>query len=137
MVKKYKKNYKFIDFKVSSFFSKKNIQKKTKNKFKIIALAVFYDLENPNKFLFEVEKILHDDGIILIEFADIYSMIKYNMFDAICHEHLMYLSSKVLFQMATNNKLRVFDIRYNNINGGSTQYFICKEKSKYKNNKKI
>ena len=38
--------------------------------------------------------------------------------------------------MATNNKLRVFDIRYNNINGGSTQYFICKEKSKYKNNKK-
>ena len=137
LVKKYKKNYKFIDFKVSSFFSKKNIQKKTENKFKIItALAVFYDLEDPNKFLFEVEKILHDEGIILIEFADIYSMIKYNMFDAICHEHLMYLSSKVLFQMATNNKLRVFDIRYNNINGGSTQYFICKEKSKYKNNKK-
>ena len=137
LVKKYKKNYKFIDFKVSSFFSKKIIQKKTENKFKIItALAVFYDLEDPNKFLFEVEKILHDEGIILIEFADIYSMIKYNMFDAICHEHLMYLSSKVLFQMATNNKLRVFDIRYNNINGGSTQYFICKEKSKYKNNKK-
>ena len=137
LVKKYKKNNKFIDFKVSSFFSKKNIQKKTENKFKIITdLAVFYDLEDPNKFLFEVEKILHDEGIILIEFADIYSMIKYNMFDAICHEHLMYLSSKVLFQMATNNKLRVFDIRYNNINGGSTQYFICKEKSKYKNNKK-
>ena len=68
---------------------------------------MFYDLENPNKFLKEAEKILSNDGIILIEFADILSMIKFNMFDAICHEHLMYLSSKVLFEMANKNSLRV------------------------------
>ena len=64
------------------------------------------------------------------------SMIKYNMFDAICHEHLMYLSSKTIFQMAKNNKLRIFDIKYNDINGGSAQYYICKEKAKFKNNSK-
>ena len=58
------------------------------------------------------------------------------MFDAICHEHLMYLSSKVLFEMANKNSLRVFDVKYNNINGGSTQYFICKKNSKFKNNTK-
>ena len=33
------------------------------------------------------------------------SMIKFNMFDAICHEHLMYLSSKIMIKMAQNNKL--------------------------------
>ncbi len=136
LVKKYKKNYKYIDFKISSFFSKTKIVNKIKKKFKAIsALAVFYDLENPNKFLYEVEKILDEDGVILIEFADMLSMIKFNMFDAICHEHLMYLSSKIMIEMAQNNNLRVFDIKYNNINGGSAQYFICKNKSKFKNNK--
>ncbi len=137
LVSKYQKNYRNINFKVSSFFSIKEIRKITKKRFKIItALAVFYDLENPNKFLKEAEKILSNDGIILIEFADILSMIKFNMFDAICHEHLMYLSSKVLFEMANKNSLRVFDVKYNNINGGSTQYFICKKNSKFKNNTK-
>ncbi len=137
LVKKYEKNYKSINFKIPSFFSKDKITKVTSKKFKIItALAVFYDLENPNSFLNEVEKLLHEDGIILIEFADILSMIKFNMFDAICHEHLMYLSSKTIFQMAKNNKLRIFDIKYNDINGGSAQYYICKEKAKFKNNSK-
>ena len=55
-------------------------------------------LDNQNlHFLRDLEKILEKNGIILIEFADILSMIKYNMFDAICHEHLMYLSSKIIF----------------------------------------
>ncbi len=137
LIKKYKNNYRSINFKVSSFFEKNKILKITKKKFKIItALAVFYDLKNPNKFLSEIEKLLHKDGIFLVEFADILSMIKYNMFDAICHEHLTYLSSKIIINMAKKNNLRVFDIRYNNINGGSTQYFICKKKAKFKNNNK-
>jgi len=138
LVNKYKTNYKNINFKVSSFFSRDKILKITKKKFKIItALAVFYDLENPNNFLRDLEKILEKDGIILIEFADILSMIKYNMFDAICHEHLMYLSSKIIFEISKKNKLRVFDVKFNDINGGSTQYFICKKHAKYKNNTKV
>ena len=47
LVNKYRKNYKGINFKISSFFSKDKIIKKIKKKFKIItALAVFYDLDN-------------------------------------------------------------------------------------------
>ena len=38
--------------------------------------------------------------------------------------------------MAKNNGLRVFDLKTNNINGGSTQYFLCKTSSKYKTNSK-
>ena len=37
-----------------------------------------------------------------------------------------------------NNDLRVFDIKNNDINGGSTCYFICNKNAKFKtNNKKI
>ena len=137
LIKKYRQNYHSIDYKVSSFFSRRKVENITSKKFKVItALAVFYDLENPNLFLSELEKILENEGVILIEFADRLSMIKFNMFDAICHEHLMYLSSKILFEMAKKNNLRVFDVKYNNINGGSTQYFICKKNSKFKKNSK-
>ena len=135
LVNKYRKEYKNINFKVSSFFSKNKILKKTKKKFKIItALSVFYDLDNPNKFLKDAGSLLEDNGVLLIEFADILSMLKFNMFDAICHEHLSYLSSKIIINMAKRNKLRVFDIKFNDINGGSTQYFICKDNCKFKNN---
>ena len=84
LVNKYKKNYSNIDFKVSDFFSINKITSKTKKKFKIItALAVFYDLNDPNKFLKDVGQLIRDDGVIFIEFTDMGSMLKFNMFDAI------------------------------------------------------
>ena len=39
--------------------------------------------------------------------------------------------------MAKKNNLRVFDIKTNNINGGSTQYFICKKDSQHKMKSKL
>jgi hypothetical protein len=135
LVNKYKDNYKKINFKVSAFFSLNEIVKKTNRKFKIItALAVFYDLKDPNKFLREIELILEKDGVLFIEVADLLSMLKYNMFDAICHEHLIYYTSKIILEMTKKNNLRVFDIKFNDINGGSTQYYICKKNAKYINN---
>jgi hypothetical protein len=136
---RYKKEYKNVKFKISDFFSYKTLKKnKVNNKFKIItALSVFYDLNNPNSFLKDIEKILDDDGICLIENADLYSIIKLNMFDTICHEHVAYYSTKIMIEMANKNNLRIFDLKKNDINGGSLQYFICKKSSKFKNNYKV
>jgi hypothetical protein len=88
----------------------------------------------PNKFLFDVNDILEDEGIFLLEFADLASIIKFNMFDTFCHEHLEYYSLKIVSQMCLKNNLRIFDIKLNNINGGSVQLFICKKNANYKNN---
>ena len=136
LVNKFKKNYKNINFKLSNFFSAKKIKiKLSGNKFKIItALSVFYDLQDPNTFLKGVENILAEDGILLLEFADLASIIKYNMFDTFCHEHLEYYSAKVINEMSNKNNLRIFDVKQNNINGGSVQFYICKQKAKYKDN---
>ena len=139
LVNKYIRFYKDVNYKISDFFSaKKIIKKKIKRKFKIItALSVFYDAENPNRFLKDVNKLLKSDGIFMLEHADLLSILQYKMFDTICHEHLYYFSSKVIINMALNNNLRVFDLKKNKINGGSTQYFICKKKAKYKTNYKV
>ncbi len=137
ILEKYKEEYKKIIFKVADFFSAKKIQKITKKKFKIItALSVFYDAADPDKFIKDVKKILKDDGVFLLEFADLASIIQNKMFDTICHEHLEYYSSKVILNLCFKNKLRVFDIKRNNINGSSKQYFICHENSNYKTNYK-
>ena len=137
ILKKHKDNYKNIKYSISSFFSAEKVRAKTNKKFKIItALSVFYDLVNPNKFLKDVKKLLLPDGVFLLEFADLASIIKFKMFDTICHEHLEYYSTKVIMNLVKKNGLRVFDIKQNQINGSSKQYFICHGNSKIKSKNK-
>ena len=138
ILNKYKKNYKKINYKIADFFSAKKIKKITKQKFKIItALSVFYDAKDPEFFLKDVQKLLSRDGIFMLELADLHSILKYKMFDTICHEHLEYYSSKVIINLAKKNGLKVFDIKRNDINGGSKQFYMCLESSKYLVNNKI
>ena len=134
---KYEDQYQSINYKISDFFSADKIRRKTKQKFKVItALSVFYDTQKPNKFLKDIKKLLSKEGVFLLEFADLASIIKYKMFDTICHEHLVYYSSKVILNLCKKNKLRVFDIKNNDINGSSKQYYVCHDDSKIKNNEK-
>ena len=138
LINKYKKYYKKINFKVSSFFQKNKILNLKLEKFKVVtALSVFYDLRNPNKFLGDVRDILEKDGVFILEHADLYSIIKNNVFDTICHEHLSYFSSEVIINMVEKNGLRVFKHEFNNINGGSSRYYICHKISKYKIHKSV
>ena len=139
LVNKYKKFYKKINYKISNFFKIKDIEKiKIKKKFKIIsALSVFYDLRDPNKFIREIKKILDDKGIFVLEHVDLYYIIKNNIFDTICHEHLIFYSSKIIIEMMKNNGLKVFNHEYNEINGGSSRYYICHSKTNFKVSKNI
>ena len=137
LVKKYLSNYKKINYKISSFFNYNKVAKKYKKKFKIItALSVFYDLENPNLFLQGIEKLLDSKGIALIEIADLYSILKKKMFDTICHEHLEYYSTEVLINMFEKNSLKLIDIKENDINGSSKQFYLAKINSNLRVNLK-
>ncbi len=137
ILNKYKSYYKNIDYKKNDFFNKNAVKSKTKNKFKIItALSVFYDLNNPNKFLKDVHDILDENGLFLLEFADLASLIRLNMFDTICHEHAEYYSTKVLIKMFEKNNLRLLQINKNDINGASKQFLLSKKNSRFKSNNK-
>ena len=139
LVNKYKKDYKNINYNVSDFFSYKNICKVNKNiKFKAItALSVFYDIKNPKIFLKDIKKVLHSDGIFNLEFADLKLILKNNMFDTICHEHLEYYSVTVINNLLKKVGLRIFDHYYNDTNGGSSSYYICHKNAKFQTSKKI
>ncbi len=137
ILKKYKKFYKNINIEIPSFFSHKAIKKtKITKKFKIItACAVFYDIEKPNKFLTDISNIIDEKrGIFYLEFQDLLSIIKGNLFDTICHEHHGYYSLEVINKMLKINNLSLIEARPNNINGGSLSLIISHKKSKYKVN---
>jgi len=134
LANKYEKNYKNINHKISDFFHVSKVKKiNLKKKFKIIsALSVFYDLRDPNKFLRHVKELLDEKGVFILEHADLYMIIKNKIFDTICHEHLGFFSSKIIIEMIKKTGLKVFHHEYNNINGGSSRYYICHKIANYK-----
>ena len=141
LIDKFKKKgfYKDINYKISDFFGSNTIKKNKifKNKFKIItALSVFYDLKDPNDFLKSVKSILDADGIFVLEFADLYSIFKYKMFDTICHEHLEYYSLKSIKFILDSVGFKIIDLEFNDINGGSFALTVAKKNSRHKENNK-
>ena len=71
-----------------------------------------------------------------LEFQDLLSIIKGNLFDTICHEHHGYYSLEVINKMLKLNNLSLIEAAPNNINGGSLSLIISHKKSKYKVNSK-
>jgi hypothetical protein len=91
----------------------------------ITSIAMFYDLEDPHTFVELVKRSLSLDGIWVVQFTDLLSMMKANAFDTICHEHLEYYSFKVLYNLFAQHGLDVFDVSTNDVNGGSVRIYIC------------
>ena len=126
ILNRFKKKYLNINHKISDFFSYKNFEKlNLKKKADVVtAFAVFYDVDNPNKFLSDIKKCLDSKGIFIIEQSNLAHMIRLNSFDTICQEHLGYYSTNVVKKLLEKNKLKIFDHEYNESNGGSSRYYI-------------
>ena len=121
LIQKHKKFYKKIDYKLSDFFSYNLLKKNNLNKkYKIVtALSMFYDLNNPDSFIKDIVKILHKEGIFILEHADLLSIIKNCLFDTICHEHLEYYSLRVVKNLLESHGMKLLDVETNSVNGGS------------------
>jgi NDP-4-keto-2,6-dideoxyhexose 3-C-methyltransferase len=89
----------------------------------ITAIGMFYDLEDPNKFIRDAQKSLADDGIFVAQLMCLASMIEKNDVGNICHEHLEYYSLESLKYLFETNGLEMFRIQENDVNGGSYRIF--------------
>ena len=141
-IQKFKKYYNRKIFTINNFFSKKNIFKffKTKNKSNlkfdmISSFAIFYDIENPNKFCEDIYSLLDDHGIWILEFSYLPLMLKNLTFDQICHEHVTYYGLKTFQKIAKKNNLKIIDAKLNEINGGSIEVTCAKIGTKFKESK--
>ena len=128
-LKKYlKKN---CDFLINDFWNKKDLfkllLKKKLRKPKIItAIGMFYDLEDPNKFIKDASDSLDENGIFIAQLMCLKNMIKKNDIGNICHEHIEFYSLKSLKFLFEQNGLEIFKIEENDINGGSYRIYCRK-----------
>jgi len=111
---------------INNYFNSNDfIDKFGSKKAKIItSISMFYDLEKPNDFVHELSEILSDDGVWILQMNYLVAMLQNNAFDNIVHEHLEYYSLQSLEFLLSKHNLEVFDVEFNNINGGSIRTYI-------------
>lgn len=132
-IKKFK-NYYRKDIKlIPDFFSANKFKNQ---KFDLItSIAMFYDLPDPLKFANDIKHVLSKNGIWHVEMSYMPSMLNNSSYDTICHEHLEYYSVKSLKYLMDLANLKIINISFNQINGGSISLDIAKRDSKYSENK--
>ncbi len=89
----------------------------------ITAIGMFYDLEDPNKFIKDAQRALAEDGVFVAQLMCLAPMIEKNDLGNICHEHLEYYSLDSLKYLFETNGLEMFKIEENNVNGGSYRIY--------------
>lgn len=134
-IKKFKHYYNPNIKKINNFFSLKNIKNYFKNsklkKFDLItSLAMFYDINNPNKFCQDIHNLLKDEGVWLVEFSYFPLLLKNLTYDQICHEHVTYYTLRTFKQIIEKNNFRIIEVSLNEINGGSIQVLLKKSNAK-------
>ena len=90
----------------------------------ITAISMFYDLEDPNRFVRDIVSVLDKDGLLIIQQNYLLTMLEQNAFDNVCHEHREYYSLTSLKKLLENYGLEIFDLEQNSINGGSVRTYI-------------
>lgn len=127
LIFKFKPYYNSEIHTIGEFFSKEVIKAHFKERIKVVtAIAIFYDLNDPLKFLKDVKDLLLPEGIIVLELSYLPSMLKNTSYDTICHEHAAYYGAKQLDWLAQQAGLTIIDIQLNSINGGSIRTVLSK-----------
>ncbi|MBS1227012.1 MAG: class SAM-dependent methyltransferase [Proteobacteria bacterium] len=111
------------DFFTSALLNERFPGKKAKI---VTSFSMFYDLEDPTAFMREVANVLADDGIWVFEQSYMPTMLETNSYDTVCHEHLEFYALKQIKWMTDRSGLRILDVEFNEVNGGSFSISVCK-----------
>ena len=90
----------------------------------ITSIAMFYDLEDPNRFVADIKRILDPSGLWIIQMSYLPLMLKQNDFGNICHEHLEYYSLHSLEYLLKRHDFVIADVELNDVNGGSFRIYV-------------
>lgn len=106
---------------ICDFFPSPAVQEFSKGqKAKVItSLSMFYDLPDPLAFVQSIATHLHPEGVWHFEQSYLPFMLQENSYDTICHEHLEYYSLGPILYVLRKSGLKVIDLKFNQINGGS------------------
>lgn len=118
---------------IPDFFSAATMQRHfgSRKAMVITSFSMFYDLEQPLHFMREVAEVLDDQGIWVLEQSYMPTMMRRNSYDTVCHEHLEYYALKQIKWMTEKVGLKIVDVEFNDINGGSFSLMVAKQASRH------
>ncbi len=99
----------------------------------VTSIAMFYDLEEPRKFVADIKKVMDPEGLWVMQMSYLPLMLKENEFGNICHEHLEYYSLKSFEYLIDLHGLELVDVELNDINGGSLRTYVRDKNADPKN----
>ena len=125
--------YPSASIKIPEFFSASVVLHATRGeRAKVItSFAMMYDLEDPVAFAEDVAHVLAIDGIWIFEQSYMPSMVERLAYDTICHEHIEYYGLRQIKWILDKVGLKIIDIEFNDINGGSFSVVATHQQSNY------
>lgn len=97
----------------------------------VTSIAMFYDLEQPQRFVDEVASVLAEDGIWVFEQSYLPAMLDTTSYDTVCHEHLEYYALAQVKRMLDTAGLKIVDLEFNDVNGGSFSVTAARRAAPY------
>lgn len=96
----------------------------------VTSFSMFYDLPDPVKFASDIASVLSEDGIWVLEQSYMPEMMLQDSYDTVCHEHLEYYGLSQIQWIVDKVGLKILDIEFNDINGGSFSVVAALKNSK-------
>lgn len=78
-----------------------------------------------NSFVAGLKLALKKTGVLTMEFPHLLSMMQFNQFDTIYHEHFSYFSLMTAQTVFAAHRLSIFDVEQVSTHGGSLRVFAC------------
>jgi len=114
---------------ICDFFGSNIIQtfKENYKPFKLIfAFHCCAHIEDINDVFKTINELLDDSGSFIMEVGYFYEVFKNRLFDVIYHEHIDYHTVTAIQQFSLRNNLLLYKVKTNCIQGGSIQFYFCK-----------
>jgi SAM-dependent methyltransferase len=120
---------------INKFFNF-NLAKKINKKFDFInASGIFFHLEELHSFTKGVKLLLKADGIFIVQFLYMKSIVQNTAFDQIYHEHLLYYNLLTLQNLLNKYDLEIFDCKLEAVHGGQMNAYISHKNERKKSNR--
>lgn len=103
----------------------------------ISATAVFYHIEDIHSFVKGISRMLEKDTIFLVQCVYMKDVLEHVQFDHFYHEHTMMHSLRPLKRLFSEHGMRMIDVDFYPIHGGSFVLYVGREDSVYPSSDKI
>jgi C-methyltransferase C-terminal domain/Methyltransferase domain len=90
----------------------------------ITATAVFYHVPNLHDFLVGLKEVMNENTVFVVQGVSLTSLLEKNEFDHFYHEHSCIHSATSLRTLLARHGLKMFDIEFSEIHGGSFIIYV-------------